>query len=128
PPLFQVLLVLQNTPMPAFELPGLSLKLMEVEDITTRFDLALFLKETDTGIAGEWQYNADLFTSSTITNLSTHFQNLLSSVTETPDARINTLKMLSDTEIEALKKAKKHKKVSKLAKFKAIKLQGRLGD
>ncbi|MGL5074785.1 MAG: condensation domain-containing protein, partial [Waterburya sp.] len=114
PPLFQVLLVLQNTPMPAFELPGLSLKLMEVEDTTTRFDLALFLKETDTGIAGEWQYNADLFTPTTITNLSTHFQNLLSSVTETPDARINTLKMLSDTELEAVNKAKQHKKVSKL--------------
>jgi amino acid adenylation domain-containing protein len=121
PPLFQVLLVLQNTPLPAFELPGLSLKMTEVEDATTRFDLALFLKETETGIEGEWQYNADLFDSNTITNLSTHFQNLLHSVAKTPDTRLNSLKMLSDREIEAKNKTKQQKKASKLANFKAIK-------
>jgi amino acid adenylation domain-containing protein len=121
PPLFQVLLVLQNTPLPAFELPGLSLKMIEVEDTITRFDLALFLKETERGIEGKWQYNADLFAKTTITSLSTHFQNLLHSVTQTPDARLNTLKMLSDRETEELTREKQRKKVSKLAKFKAIK-------
>ncbi|BAU65712.1 amino acid adenylation domain-containing protein [Stanieria sp. NIES-3757] len=121
PPLFQVLLVMQNTPMPVFELPGLSLTLREVEDTTTRFDLALFLKETEAGIEGEWQYNADLFAQTTIISLSTHFQNLLNSVTETPDARINNLKMLSDQEQEEINQAKQHKKLSKLNKFKAIK-------
>ncbi|PSB11072.1 non-ribosomal peptide synthetase [Pleurocapsa sp. CCALA 161] len=121
PPLFQVLLVLQNTPLPAFELPGLSLKMMEVEDTTTRFDLALFLKETEAGIEGEWQYNADLFEKTTINNFSTHFQNLLHSVTKTPDARLNTLQMLSDTEIAERNKTKQHKKAAKLAKFKTIK-------
>ena len=121
PPLFQVLLVLQNTPQKAFELPELSLKLLEVEDTTARFDLALFLKETEAGIEGEWQYNADLFNPTTINNFSTHLQNLLYSIIESPDARINTLKMLSDREIEALNKAKQQQKASKLAKFKAIK-------
>jgi amino acid adenylation domain-containing protein len=121
PPLFQILLVLQNAHLPTFELPGLSLKMMEVEATTTRFDLALFLKETETGIEGEWQYNADLFAKTTINNLSTHFQNLLHSVTETPDARLNTLQMLSDAEIENRNKTRQHKKASKLAKFKATK-------
>ena len=121
PPLFQVLLVLQNTPLPAFELPELNLTMMEVEDTTARFDLALFLKETKAGIEGEWQYNADLFERNTITKLSNHFQNLLHSVSATPNARLNTLKMLSDGEIEAKNKTKQHKKASKLAKFKAIK-------
>lgn len=119
-PLFQVLLVLQNTPLPAFDLPGLSLKLTEVENTTTRFDLALLLTETARGIEGKWQYNADLFDRSTITNLSIHFQNLLQSVTQTPNDRLNTLKMLSDREIEVQNKAKQAKKASKLAKFKAI--------
>jgi non-ribosomal peptide synthetase component F len=81
----------------------------------------LFLKETETGIEGEWQYNADLFAKTTINNLSTHFQNLLHSVTETPDARLNTLQMLSDAEIENRNKTRQHKKASKLAKFKATK-------
>ncbi|ELS00505.1 amino acid adenylation enzyme/thioester reductase family protein [Xenococcus sp. PCC 7305] len=121
PSLFQVLLVLQNTPLPAFDLPGLSLKLREVEDATTRFDLALFLQETETGIVGEWQYNSDLFTAKKINRLSNHFQTLLGSVIATPDARLNNLQILSDREIAAQNQAKQQKKISKLAKFKAIK-------
>jgi amino acid adenylation domain-containing protein len=123
PPLFQVLLVLQNTPQRAFELSGLNLKLLEVENTTTRFDLALLLTETERGIEGKWQYNADLFSPTTITNLSSHFQNLLHSITETPDARLNSLKMLSEQEIESHKQHKKTKKASKLTKFQAIQPQ-----
>ncbi|MHC5831002.1 MAG: condensation domain-containing protein, partial [Nostoc sp.] len=50
PPLFQVLFVLQNAPMPPLELPGLTLSLLEVENKIARFDLALFITETEQGI------------------------------------------------------------------------------
>ena len=121
PPLFQVLLVLQNAPSSSFQLSGLNLKLTKVEQTSAKFDLVLFLEETEAGIAGEWQYNADLFSHDTIAKLSTHFQTLLSSAIETPHARIDTLKMLSDREIEERSKVKQNKKASKLAKFKMIK-------
>ncbi|MEO0835371.1 MAG: condensation domain-containing protein, partial [Cyanobacteria bacterium J06642_3] len=83
--------------------------------------LALFLLKIKQGIEGEWQYNADLFAKTTIRSLSVHFQNLLHSVTEDPDARLSNLKMLSEREIETMNREKRRRKISKLAKFKALK-------
>ncbi len=97
-PLFQVLFVLQNTPNSTLELPGLTLQLIEIESKTTRFDLALFLVETDRGIEGKWQYNADLFAADTITSLTNHWQTLINSILHQPQNRINKLEMLTEAE------------------------------
>ncbi|MHC5718234.1 MAG: condensation domain-containing protein, partial [Nostoc sp.] len=70
PPLFQVLFVLQNAPMPPLELPGLTLSLLKIEHQVARFDLALFITETEQGISGKWQYNSDLFDATTITRMT----------------------------------------------------------
>ena len=98
PPLFQVLFVLQNAPMPPLELPGLTLSLLEIEHKVARFDLALFLTETEQGISGKWQYNSDLFDATTITRMTAHFQTLLSSIISQPDARISSLEMVPEAE------------------------------
>lgn len=98
PPLFQVLFVLQNAPMPPLELPGLTLKLLEIEHQVTRFDLALFITETEQGISGKWQYNSDLFDATTITRMTGHFQTLINSIISQPDARIGSLEMLTEPE------------------------------
>ncbi|MEH2455997.1 amino acid adenylation domain-containing protein [Nostoc sp.] len=98
PPLFQVLFVLQNAPMPPLELPGLTLSLLEIEHKVARFDLALFLTETEQGISGKWQYNSDLFDATTITRMTDHFQTLLNSVISQPDTRIGSLEMLTEAE------------------------------
>ncbi|MEH2060573.1 MAG: amino acid adenylation domain-containing protein [Nostoc sp.] len=98
PPLFQVLFVLQNAPMPPLELPGLTLSLLEIEHKVARFDLALFLTETEQGISGKWQYNSDLFDATIITRMTGHFQTLISSIISQPDARIGSLEMLTEAE------------------------------
>ncbi|MEH2037877.1 amino acid adenylation domain-containing protein [Nostoc sp.] len=98
PPLFQVLFVLQNAPMPPLELPGLTLSLLEIEHKVARFDLALFLTETEQGISGKWQYNSDLFDTTTITRMTNHFQTLINSIISQPDARISSLEMLTEAE------------------------------
>lgn len=100
PPLFQVLFVLQNAPMPPLELPGLTLSLLEIEQKVARFDLALFITETEQGISGKWQYNSDLFDTTTITRMTGHFQTLLNSIISQPDARIGSLEMLTEAEIK----------------------------
>jgi amino acid adenylation domain-containing protein len=122
-PLFQVLFVLQNAPMPALELPGLTLSLLEVEHESTKFDLALFLTETERGLEGYWQYNADLFENITIKRMSTHFETLLKSIITQPDTRINNLEMLTDTEKEQQALKKRHHKASKLKKLMTVKTQ-----
>ncbi|MEH2411060.1 amino acid adenylation domain-containing protein [Nostoc sp.] len=117
PPLFQVLFVLQNTPIPPLELSGLTLSMLEVENKIARFDIALFLTETEQGILGEWQYNADLFDATTITRMTDNFQMLLNSIVSQPDARIGNLEMLTHAEREQQALQKRERKASKREKF-----------
>lgn len=84
-PLFQVWFVLQNAPAPDLELPGLTLSPVDVEQTTARYDLKLNLWESTAGIAGFWNYNADLFTATTIHRLSETWIALLDQLTQSPD-------------------------------------------
>ncbi|MCW5312699.1 amino acid adenylation domain-containing protein [Nostoc sp. KVJ3] len=110
PPLFQVLFVLQNAPMPPLELTGLTLSLLEIEHKVARFDLALFVTETEQGILGKWQYNSDLFDATTITRMTGHFQTLINSIISQPDARIGSLEMLTEAEIKQQATQKKERR------------------
>ncbi|MFN6571974.1 condensation domain-containing protein [Dendronalium sp. ChiSLP03b] len=130
-PLFQVLFVLQNTEKLSLELPGLTLSDFVWGNNTARFDLSLFLTETEQGIKGNWRYNADLFDATTITRMSGHFEALLNSIVAQPDTRINNLEMLTKAEkkqqIETEVKQEKSFKNFKNFKPKAVKLpQGQL--
>ncbi len=109
-PLFQVLFVLQNAPMPTLELPGLTLSLLEIENKIARFDLALFLTETEQGILGKWQYNAELFDAATITRMTNHFQTLLNSIVSQPDVQIGNLEMLTEAERKQQVRQKRERK------------------
>lgn len=122
-PLFQVLFVLQNAPMPPLELPGLTLEKMEVDSGTARFDLALFLTETEEGIQGTWRYNAQLFEADTVARLSSHFETLLESLAAQPEARIQTLPMLSEAEQENQRIQQEQRQVARFQKFTNIKPQ-----
>jgi amino acid adenylation domain-containing protein len=119
-PLFQVLFVLQNTPNSALELPGLTLNLLELEGKSARFDLALFLTETEQGIEGKWQYNADLFTPDTITQFINHWQTLLNSIVAQPQSRINILEMLTEAEKVQQTMQQQERKAAKRQKFMTI--------
>ncbi|WP_443193781.1 amino acid adenylation domain-containing protein [Nostoc sp. UHCC 0926] len=117
PPLFQVLFVLQNAPMPPLELPDMTLSILEVENEIAKFDIALFLTETEQGILGKWQYNCDLFDATTITCMTDNFQTLLNSIVSQPDARIGNLEMLTDGEREQQALRKRERKAFKREKF-----------
>ncbi|MBD0395939.1 MAG: non-ribosomal peptide synthetase, partial [Microcoleus sp. C1-bin4] len=79
-PLFQVLFVMQNAPRPTLEMAGLTLMSVAIDSGTAKFDLALFVSETDTGIVGSWKYNSDLFDRETIAQMSNRFETLLASI------------------------------------------------
>ncbi|MBD1924293.1 amino acid adenylation domain-containing protein [Microcoleus sp. FACHB-831] len=120
-PLFQVLFVLQNAPMPALELPGLTLAPLEVGNETAKFDLVLFAEETETGIIGTWKYNTDLFNSSTISRLSKYLETLLVSISAQPDARINTLELLTESEKMTQIQEQQQRQEANRKKFKFVK-------
>jgi amino acid adenylation domain-containing protein len=97
-PLFQVMLVLQNTPQEKLELEGLSLHVEEVENRTAKFELTLLLGETSQGLAGSIEYNTDLFAAESVRRVAGHFQTLLSSIVEDVERPISESELLTAAE------------------------------
>jgi amino acid adenylation domain-containing protein len=101
-PLFQVAFVLQNTPKSEIAMTGLTVTDLPPENTTAKFDLTLAMVNTDDGLKGVWEYNTDLFESSTIERLSGHFLNLLGGIASNPQARISQLPLLTESETNQL--------------------------
>jgi amino acid adenylation domain-containing protein len=97
-PLFQVMFVLQNAPLPASG--SEELKLTPVESIsgTAKFDLTLFATEVEDGLKVTVEYSTDLFDESTIDRMLDHFRILLEAIVANPDQSIGTLPMMSEDE------------------------------
>ncbi|MBC1194395.1 non-ribosomal peptide synthase/polyketide synthase [Microcystis aeruginosa BLCCF158] len=101
-PLFQVAFVLQNIPKSEIAMTGLTVTDLPPENTTAKFDLTLAMVNTDDGLKGIWEYNTDLFESSTIERLSGHFLNLLGGIVANPQARISQLPLLTESETNQL--------------------------
>jgi len=97
-PLFQVMFVLQNTPVSPFKLPDLTLSPMEVEGGTSQFDLSLSVTDGQNGLIGKWEYNTDLFEGSTVSRMMSYFQTLLEGIVASPEKRIADLPILAESE------------------------------
>jgi pristinamycin I synthase-3/4 len=98
-PLFQAMLVLQNTPDTAMALPGLTLRALRAEAHGTSFDLSLYAAQADDGtLLGSLVYAADLFDADTIDRFGAHLLRLLECVAEDPDARLGSLDLLPQAE------------------------------
>ncbi len=89
-PIVQVLFVQQNTPRSAKPMPGLTVNWFPM-DVPSKFDMALFVAETDSGLAGNWVYSADLFDSPTIVRMAGQYQLVLEKVTANPLMRLSEL-------------------------------------
>jgi hypothetical protein len=100
-PLFQVKLVLQNTPLPPMELSGLTLNLLEVEPETAKFDLMFTLREDATGLKCKIEYSTGLFDATTITRMASGLVKILGHIVEYPTARLSEIsKLLADLDTQ----------------------------
>ncbi len=97
-PLFQVMFVLQNAPIPQVELTGLTVSPLKVQSTTTKFDLTLIMQNTATGLVGVWEYNTNLFDASTIERITGHFVTLLEGIIAKPQEGICQLPLLTEVE------------------------------
>src|SRR5256885_5037294 len=84
-PVFQVMLVLQNVPIPSQPLAGLALSPSETDSGVSKFDLLLNLVETGDGLSGFVEYSTELFEPKTIERMVGHFQTLLQDAAARPD-------------------------------------------
>ncbi|MBV9788201.1 MAG: amino acid adenylation domain-containing protein, partial [Chloroflexi bacterium] len=99
-PLFQVMFVLQNTPMPSVQLPSLHVSTLPTNNGTAKFDLWLSITEDDDALFGQLEYNTDLFEAATIERLIGHFQILLQGIVAQPELPIARLPLLTEAETQ----------------------------
>jgi amino acid adenylation domain-containing protein len=98
-PLFQVMFVLQNTPLGALELPGGLILDPGVETSTVaKFDLTFSLTERKGELTGSIEYNTDLFDRTTVDRLIGHFGKLLTGIAADPGRPLSALPILGETE------------------------------
>ncbi|WP_299539369.1 non-ribosomal peptide synthetase [uncultured Streptomyces sp.] len=99
-PLFQTMFVLQNTPdNRSWDLPGLSVRQLDVAAQESKFDFTFYATETaGGGLDGTLVYSTDLFDEATMVRLAGHFETLLGSAADAPDAPLSALEMLTAAE------------------------------
>jgi amino acid adenylation domain-containing protein len=101
-PLFQAMLVLQNTPASGLTLPGLHATLEPDAYAHSKFDLLLSLQERGEQITGSANYATDLFDRETIARWNTCFITLLNAMIADTRVRVGELSILPERELQVL--------------------------
>ncbi|RJS18030.1 non-ribosomal peptide synthetase [Corallococcus sp. H22C18031201] len=96
-PLFQVMFI-QESGASALQLPGVAVEELEFEPGVSRFDLAVFMRETPDGIRSWWEYNTDLFDEATVARMAAHYARLLEGAVAQPSHPLASLPLLSEAE------------------------------
>jgi FkbH-like protein len=76
-PLFQVMFILQNTPLEDLAVSGLMVESLDVEPDAAQFDLRMSLRDMPAGLSGYLEYNTDLFDAETIGLLADLYEHIL---------------------------------------------------
>ncbi len=98
-PLFDVMVVLQNTEETPFSLGDSEISAFEMESHISKFDLTfLFEEELNNGLRVDLEYNTNLFREDCIRRMGMHFSRLLESVLSHAEQPIDELNLLSETE------------------------------
>ncbi|MFI1916417.1 amino acid adenylation domain-containing protein [Nocardia sp. NPDC020380] len=101
-PLLQVALTVQDTPLPALQLPGLGLRAEELDIALAKFDLELRVlpgAHAEDRVF-EFVYAAELFDQSTIETLAGRLLRVFEAVTADPRVRVRDIDARTDTERE----------------------------
>ncbi len=104
-PLFQVMFVLQNFPVPALAAGDLNVAPLEMAATTANFELSLILSEGPAALSGALFYDTDLFEPAAMARMAEHFLSLLGSVAEDPDLPLSAIPLTAEPEIRQLASA-----------------------
>ncbi|BAY99593.1 amino acid adenylation domain protein [Tolypothrix tenuis PCC 7101] len=94
-PLFQVMFVLQNVPLPTPKLSDIDITFTEGFNDTAKFDLTLFMEDIEQGLIATLEYNTDLFGADTMHRMLGHLQSLLEGIVANPAQSIAELPLLT---------------------------------
>ncbi len=97
-PLFQVMLAFQNASWQTGELPGLSLRPLELDSPTAKLDLNLILDEIGDGVWGGLEVDTALFDRTTALRLLAQLRTLLDRIAADPRCPVGELPLLPAAE------------------------------
>jgi amino acid adenylation domain-containing protein len=97
-PLFQVMLVLQNTRRERLDLQGLSLQPFLQGDAGAKYDLLLGLEESAGEIAGDLSFAADVFDRTTVQRLERQWESALRAIVASPETPLAAWPLLAEAE------------------------------
>jgi len=101
-PLFQVGFTLQTASDEAAELPNLTLQPVVIDSGSAKYDITLLMAAGPDGLAGNFEYNTDLFDRSTIERMAGHLITLLQGVMAEPGMTIDQAPLLTEEEQQQL--------------------------
>jgi Non-ribosomal peptide synthetase modules and related proteins len=97
-PLFQVAFGLQHAPLQTFTPSGLKMNSLTFDADISRYDLTLWMFESESELTASWTYSTDLFEAQTVARLQREFETVLRGVVENPETRLGALEVLSEGE------------------------------
>ncbi|RRD47241.1 non-ribosomal peptide synthetase [Tessaracoccus sp. OH4464_COT-324] len=105
-PIFQVSFAYQNVELPELELEGVVVEPMTIRSVTSRFDLELQVFDRKDGLHGWFEFNSDIFDTSTVEGFAAALVRAVRSVTAAPDTRLTQISWVETADRDAL--ARKH--------------------
>ena len=101
-PLFQVMFVLRNEPMPVLEFPGMRLRPINLDPGASKFDLTMILTPHEGGVRIELEYATDLFDPETVDRLLDRYRVLLKAIATDASTPIGQLPIIGSAEEDDL--------------------------
>jgi len=95
-PLFQVFFNMLNFPAADLAVPGLEIAILDVPNLTAKFDLTLYVAERGAEVELELVYNADLFAADRMAELLRQYAEILAQATGHPDRGIGALRLVTE--------------------------------
>jgi len=119
-PFFQIAFGLDYTPVQKFTLPDLELTPMNFPTELSRYDLTLWVFESEPELTASWTFNTDLFKPETIKLMQLRFETLLSNIVKDPRARLLALELFSDEEKEQASQRRQNLEQSNAEKLMSV--------
>jgi non-ribosomal peptide synthetase component F len=119
-PIVQALFVMQNIPRQRRELPGLELSPFPQSITRSKFDVAVFMRETGDSMIQDWLYSTELFEKETILGLASQFENVLRHAVSQPETRLSALELFTEEQKLEMEKEKETRKRSQRKKLMAV--------
>jgi len=119
-PIVQALFVMQNIPWQRRELPGLELSPFPQSITRSKFDVAVFMRESGDRMIQDWLYSTELFERETILRLASQFENVLRQAVLQPETRLSSLELFTEQQKVEIEKERDARKQSQRKKLMAV--------